>query len=82
MRILQCTICGHEFETAACNAKYCPDCRKKAKSKSKPKPIPERTNQSLADVMRELNEYNRKHGTLLTYGKWVSMNEEIRRKKG
>lgn len=77
MKILQCTICGHEFETAACNVKYCPGCRKKAKSK----PIPERTNKSLADVMRELDEYNRTHGTFLTYGKWVLMNEESGRRK-
>lgn len=75
MRILQCPICGCEFETAASNVKYCPGCRKK------PKKVPVKVSKGLADILRELDEYNRTHGTFLSYGKWVLMNEESGRRK-
>ena len=27
IRIVECRMCGEKFETTACNAKWCPDCR-------------------------------------------------------
>ena len=84
---LKCEVCGNDFFAFARNALYCSDnCRKKAVNLRKcnyskenyaaPKRrIPRRPAQTIAQVMRELDEYNTKNKTSLTYGQYVAMVE-------
>lgn len=77
-----CPICMKMFERRNANQKYCDFCKKnrpddikeyvKAEylKKQKNKTVPK---ESLTQVLRDLNEYNKKHGTHLTYGKYVQM---------
>ncbi len=80
-----CKKCGKEFTSPSAVAKFCSkECRivytnQKSKNKKTPK------KQTLDEVLAELNEYNRTHGTHLTYGKYQAMkfaealkNEKIR----
>ena len=85
---LACVICGRSFLTLCNNAKYCPECREKWRDeirrqtdkqsyeKRKARIVnlhPER--KTLRQMVREVEEYNRAHGTCLTYGQYVLKNE-------
>lgn len=80
---LVCVICGKEFSAIARNKLYCSNhCkakasleRQKAAYKAPVKHIPRRPAQTIAQVMRELDEYNKTHKTSLTYGQYVAMVE-------
>jgi hypothetical protein len=64
-----CKRCGLLFDTDSPRAKLCPDCAdyKKTKAqKTKDKPNP------LDAMLKEIAEYNRKNGTSLSYGQYVS----------
>lgn len=83
--IKSCIDCGKTFKAHANNAKRCDECkqelaREKAREqnalrkrenlykkarKTKPK-------KTLSEIMRELEAYNKEHGTHLTYGQYVS----------
>lgn len=68
-----CAECGKEFYSANGNIKFCSqECKDAAarKRKSKPKAPKKKT---LDEVLADLNEYNRTHGTHLTYGKYQDM---------
>lgn len=68
-----CAECGKEFFSPNTVVKFC--CKrcatlynkKSAKRKKQPK------KQTLDEVLAELNEYNKTHGTHLTYGKYQEM---------
>lgn len=68
-----CAECGKEFFSHSTKVRFCSNkCatlnyKKTRKSKKQPK------KQTLDDVIAELNEYNRTHGTNLTYGKYKDM---------
>ena len=66
---LSCMNCNCTFEHKYRNKKYCPKCEKKRENKTiavailKYKTIPE--------VVLELENYNKVHGTNLSYGEYV-----------
>jgi predicted RNA-binding Zn-ribbon protein involved in translation (DUF1610 family) len=77
---LRCLNCDNKFYHTSDAKKYCPECdkeikrernrnfmRKKRRPSAEIKPLPE--------IMQELKEYNEKHGTCLSYGKYVAMIE-------
>lgn len=71
-----CGACGKEFRPSPENRRYCsPACRQAARSaccKPTPKPTaPAQRSPSLNCTLRELNEYNKTHGTFLSYGQWM-----------
>ena len=66
---LKCAECGKVFRSPNEEEKFCPDCKKiKEKKKRKPK-----SDKSLWAVLRELEKYNKEHGTKLSYGEYVSL---------
>ncbi len=75
----KCVICRNEFESDSNNAKYCPVCRQKVKKKynkpylSKPKRQSLAKTKTLREIILDMEEYNRKNRTQLTYGKYVGM---------
>ena len=68
-----CAECGKEFYSPFSATKYCSrKCRDAANKKAeKPKKIEKK--KTLDEVLADLNEYNRTHGTHLTYGKYKDM---------
>lgn len=80
-RLLTCQNCGGEFVARSKHAMYCVDCRpimqrkradkKRAEAKKTVKPLCE--TQSINAVLCELDTYNRKHGTHLTYGQYETL---------
>lgn len=73
MRTIQCLICGRDFTTGAHNIKYCPNCRGKGENCTRTARRRKHKIKSIPEIMRELEEYNRVHGTYLTYGKYVAL---------
>jgi rRNA maturation endonuclease Nob1 len=67
---LQCAECKKIFRNPNENKRFCPDC---SKIKEKKSPKTEEKSKSLSEVMKDLNEYNQKHGTNLSYGEYVSL---------
>ena len=69
-----CIVCGKEFYSPNPKAKICSEeckeARKNAIRKTKKTVAPKKT---LDEVLADLNEYNRTHGTHLTYGKYKEM---------
>ena len=77
-----CPICHDEFEPSKHNQVYCHDCldnrraeiRKRtdaARKKRRYKRSLTHT-KNLEEILEDLNEYNERHGTYLSYGKYVS----------
>lgn len=75
---LRCLNCNRTFYHTNVGKKYCPECeleikrernrnfmRKKRRASVEIKALPE--------VMQELKEYNEKHNTCLSYGRYVAM---------
>ena len=87
--ILLCPICGMKFVSVNKNDHYCKECRthrysairryqavkrkerqdQLAKEKEKSKPL------SISDIVKGIDDYYKKHGEILSYGKYVSMLE-------
>lgn len=76
-----CAVCGAPivknsrsrqklYCSSACAEKARPARRREQKAKSKTRAS------GLTDVLRELNEYNRRHNTAISYGKWVVMKQQ------
>lgn len=66
-----CKCCGRKFKSKAINKQYCPDCgdtyEDKLKRMAKKKPQGDK----LEILQREIDAYNKKHGTALSYGQYV-----------
>ena len=79
-----CVECGKEFFAQNGNTRFCsPECKEKHENKRKhTKKVPKKK-KTLDEVLAELEEYNRTHGTHLTYGKYQNMKyiEELRGNK-
>ena len=81
--MIKCERCGELFGARSKAALYCKECRaeiarersreNKRKYRAMRKPLCEV--KPIKDFLRELDEYNRKHGTCLTYGQYVAMLE-------
>ena len=71
---LKCVECYKFFRNPNENERLCPECKKikenKNKAKQKTKSI---KSKSVLQVTRELEKYNREHGTRLSYGKYVAL---------
>lgn len=79
-----CVICGEEFTANRTNAKYCPECKEIQKRRQsneakrmseirKQNKRSERQRKELEGLLRELDAYNEKNGTRLSYGQYVAM---------
>lgn len=72
---LRCIQCGNEFTHWNNCKSYCPECSEARLKKNKGKKTKAKTSkQTLTEVLKELAEYNKEHGTSLSYGQYVSMN--------
>lgn len=76
-----CPICDEEFEPTSASQIYCHDCRKNRNAdiqayireqKKKGKPTRVRP-KSIKRILRDLEQYNKQHGTLLSYGQYVAL---------
>ena len=65
---LKCAECKKVFRNPDENERFCPEC-KKIKGNKKPKP---KANKSIWQITRDLEKYNKEHGTMLSYGEYVS----------
>ena len=77
----KCVICGNLYVPKAHNSIFCPTCRadrtltrnyREKKENPKAKKHLKRNNKSIGEVIRDMEEYNQKHGTHLTYGQYIS----------
>lgn len=77
-----CAECGKEFFSPSKTIKFCSKTcairynKKVAKRKKQPK------KQTLDELLIEINEYNKTHGTHLTYGKYQAMRFQEALKNG
>ncbi len=68
-----CAECGKEFYSHNSNIKFCSkECRDANKKKSR-QPKKAKKKKTLDELLAEIDEYNRTHGTHLTYGKYQDM---------
>ena len=82
-RFVICKNCGGEFVARGKTAMYCVDCRpimqrKRAEQnrlEAKKIKKPQCEVQSMSSFLKELDRYNEKNGTHLTYGQYVAMTE-------
>ena len=88
MKTRICPNCFATFIPHATNQKFCPDCRdyrmdeiKKYREKQRREKEARKKRESIDAVCEELEAYNRKHGTLLSYGKYIALRESGRLKK-
>ena len=79
MEYRNCPICYADFIPKQANHIYCEDCRQyrrheiDAYRESKKPIVVDRVSniKSVDDIIRDMNAYNKKHGTWLTYGQYV-----------
>ena len=67
---LRCAECYKVFRNPNENERLCPECKKIKKSKKKRK---SKADKNLYQIMKDLAEYNKKHGTMLSYGKYIAL---------
>ena len=67
---LKCAECHKVFRNPNENERFCPECKKIKESKKKRK---SKSDKNLYQIMKDLAEYNKKHGTMLSYGKYVAL---------
>ena len=69
---LKCAECGKIFRNPDENERLCPECKKIKESKKKPKQKAKSIkSKSILQITRELEKYNKEHGTLLSYGQYA-----------
>lgn len=69
-----CIVCGKEFVSTNPKAKMCSnECREKRKNEIKAGRRSKSKKKTLDELLAEIDEYNRTHGTHLTYGKYQEM---------
>lgn len=77
---LRCFNCNREFTYTSDAKKYCPECDKQIKRERNRNFMRKKRRASieiktLPEIMQDLKEYNEKHGTYLSYGRYVAMVE-------
>ena len=71
---LKCAECYKFFRNPDENERLCPECKKIKESKKKSKPkVKANKRKSIWQIIRELEQYNKEHGTWLSYGEYVSL---------
>lgn len=78
-----CKLCGEVFKTDKRKVYICERCKNRKKPKSvKPKPTIKKITRrkkvrdldiSIDEMLRRLEKYNKKHGTVYTYGQFVGL---------
>lgn len=70
MEIKRICLCGNEFVAKSGAAKWCEDCRREMNMK--PTRSKKRCNKpkTINEVLCEIEQYNKEHGTNLSYGKY------------
>ena len=69
---IQCAECHKVFRNPDENERFCPECKKIKESKKKAKPkVNTNKIKSIWQITRELEKYNKEHGTLLSYGQYA-----------
>lgn len=78
---IRCLFCGCIFETLSENRKYCPECTEKygARKTVKRHKKSGKERQDINAILMALEEYNKEHGTLLSYGQYVALTERNKR---
>ena len=78
--IRNCEICGKNFKASGNNHKTCSDCKRIAyrrwNKKRKQKQVAENLYNKpdhLAEKVKEINKYNKEHGTKYSYGMYKAM---------
>ena len=69
---LKCAECYKVFRNPDENERFCPECKKIKESKKKARQKA-KTNKSILQITRELEKYNKEHGTRLSYDKYVAL---------
>lgn len=70
---LKCAECYKFFRNPDENERFCPECNKIKESRKKPKQKAKSIkSKSIWQIIRELEKYNKEHGTMLSYGQYVS----------
>ena len=71
---LKCVECGKIFRNPNENERFCPECKKIKEGRKKPKQKAKSVkSKSILQITRELEKYNKEHGTMLSYGQYVSL---------
>ncbi len=81
---MTCICCGVSFMAGNHNAKYCPVCKetekKRLSEEAKRNARLRKQNReaavsrkNLVEFLREIDTYNKKHGTRLSYGQYVAL---------
>ena len=71
---LKCAECGKIFRNPDENERFCPECKKIKENKKKQKPkVKTNKSKSIWQIVRELEKYNKEHGTWLSYGKYIGL---------
>ena len=71
---LKCADCGKIFRNPDENERFYPECNKIKESRKKPKQkAKSNKNKSILQITRELEKYNKEHGTWLSYGKYIGL---------
>ena len=71
---LKCAECGKIFRNPNETERFCPECKKIKESKKKAKTkIKTNESKTVLQITRELEKYNKEHGTWLSYGKYVGL---------
>lgn len=73
-----CPFCGYSFMQDHPNQKFCSDRCEDAYGRNRYRTSrldckQTRPNSKLFEILQELNQYNKEHGTNLNYGKFVAM---------
>ena len=66
-----CKFCGAKIITESANKRICGFCAEYNKSSNKEKR--QRAYEPLWNITAEIEQYNKKHGTMLSYGKYVAL---------
>ena len=70
---LKCAECHKVFRNPDENERFCPECKKIKEDRKNPKPKAKSIkSKSILQVTRELEQYNKEHRTMLSYGEYVS----------
>jgi Zn finger protein HypA/HybF involved in hydrogenase expression len=90
LNIIQCAECGRKFYSGK-NSLVCPDCKKSklseksdnesnvyrnVRSGKKSKTRYCKNSKSLTEIISEIERYNKRHNTHLSYGKYIEMVEK------
>ena len=71
---LKCAECHKVFRNPDENERLCPECKKIKEGRKKPKQKAKSVkSKSIYQITRELEKYNKEHGTMLSYGEYVSL---------